>query len=212
MSRRWVLIGGIAAAVIAFDQLTKHWALNRLSGGQIIDVIATLRFNLAFNTGMAFSMGGSGSGAIIGSLAIGIVVVLLIVARRIESRPQLVLIGIVIGGAIGNIIDRLFRSPLAGQPDGFMSGAVVDFIDVQFWPIWNIADMAVVLGGISLAVLSARAPVDEESSESDQSSDAPESSDGSESSERPEDVPGSDRGAGSATQPPDGVAGDGEGS
>jgi signal peptidase II len=58
-----------------------------------------------------------------------------------------VLIGIVVGGALGNVVDRLSRAR-----DGFMSGAVVDFIDLQWWPIFNVADAAVVVGGILLAV------------------------------------------------------------
>ena len=92
---------------------------------------------------------------------------LALVARKVESRLQLVLIGVVMGGALGNVADRLFRAPLAGQPDGFMSGAVVDFIDVQFWPIWNVADMAVVVGGIMLAVIGAFAPVAEDDAADD---------------------------------------------
>ena len=91
-------------------------------------------------------------------VAIGIVVVLVFVARKVDSEVQLVLIGIVMGGALGNIIDRLIRvgevNPFTGETAvGFMSGAVVDFIDVQWWPVFNVADAAVVCGGIALAVL-----------------------------------------------------------
>lgn len=169
---RWGMVLGALLVVLAIDQLTKRWALERLApaiiGGprEIIEVLGPLRFNLAFNTGASFSMG-SDSGAIIGLVAIGIVVVLALVARKVESKVQLVLIGIIMGGALGNIIDRLTRvgevDPFTGEvASGFMSGAVIDFIDVQFWPIWNVADMAVVVGGIALAVLSAFAPEDAE--------------------------------------------------
>jgi signal peptidase II len=174
--QRWALVLGSLVVVLVVDQLSKDWALGRLSGGRIVDVIGTLRFNLAFNTGMAFSKG-SGSGAIIGTIALGIVVVLALVARKVDSRLQLVLIGIVMGGALGNVADRLFRAPLAGQPDGFMSGAVVDFIDVQFWPIWNVADMAVVVGGIMLAVIGAFAPVAEGDATEDDAADGSDGSD-----------------------------------
>jgi signal peptidase II len=174
---RWGMVGGALVAVLAIDQATKRWALERLApavvGGprEIIEVIGPLQFNLAFNTGASFSLG-SDSGALIGVVALAIVVVLALVARKVDSRIQLVLIGIVMGGALGNIIDRLTRvgavDPFTGEvASGFMSGAVVDFIDVQFWPIWNVADMAVVVGGILLAVLSAFAPAEHE--------DAPES-------------------------------------
>jgi signal peptidase II len=174
---RWGMVLGALVVVLAIDQLTKRWALERLApviiGGprEIIEVLGPLRFNLAFNTGASFSMG-SDSGAIIGLVAIGIVVVLALVARKVESKVQLVLIGIIMGGALGNIIDRLTRvgeiDPFTGEvSSGFMSGAVIDFIDVQFWPIWNVADMAVVVGGIALAVLSAFAPEDAEPGDPD---------------------------------------------
>ena len=161
-ARRWGMVLGVAVAVLAADQLTKCWALDRLSAGEVIDLIGSLRFKLAFNTGMAFSKG-SGSGALIGTVALGIVVVLALVARKIESKVQLVLIGVVMGGALGNIVDRLTRvgevNPFTGEEAvGFMSGAVVDFIDLQWWPVFNIADAAVVCGGILLAILSARVP------------------------------------------------------
>ena len=158
---RWCIVAGVAVAVLAIDQMSKSWALERLSGGEIIDVIWTLRFNLAFNTGMAFSKG-SGSGAIIGVVVIVIVGVLLFVARTMRSRVQLVLVGLIIGGAVGNLLDRLFRAPLAGESGGFMRGAVVDFIDVQWWPIWNVADMAVVVGAIALALFGLRGEPDDE--------------------------------------------------
>ncbi len=152
---RWCIVGGVALFVLAIDQLSKSWAVERLADGSVIDVVWTLRFKLAFNTGMAFSKG-SGSGAIIGLVVLVVVVVLLFVARSMRSRVQLVLIGLIIGGALGNVLDRLFRAPLAGSPSGFMRGAVVDFIDVQWWPIWNVADMAVVVGAIALALFGLR--------------------------------------------------------
>lgn len=154
--RRWLPVFGSAALLLAADQLSKAWAFDRLcllGDGYRCDVTAapielfwTLQFNLAFNTGMAFSRG-SGAGPIIGSIAVLIVVVLVVIARKLTSRLQLVLVGVVAGGALGNVIDRLFRAE-----DGFMSGAVVDFIDPQWWPIFNIADAAVVVGGIALAL------------------------------------------------------------
>ncbi len=173
---RWAIVAGVALSVLAIDQLSKSWALERLSDGEIIDVIWTLRFNLAFNTGMAFSKG-SGSGAIIGLVVLVIVGVLLYVARSMRSRVQLVLVGLIIGGAIGNVLDRLFRAPLAGEPSGFMRGAVVDFIDVQWWPIWNVADMAVVCGAIALALFGLRADPDDvdpgDTADDDDAVDAP---------------------------------------
>jgi signal peptidase II len=152
---RWALVGGPTLVVLALDQLTKAWAVRRLCGPpacpdqpvrEPVDVFWTLRFNYAENTGMAFSAGRD-RGWLIGIVALGIVAGLLFVARSLTSRVQLVLVGVVVGGALGNVVDRLSRAQ-----DGFMSGSVVDFIDLQWWPIFNVADTAVVLGGILLAV------------------------------------------------------------
>lgn len=135
------------------DQLTKAWAIGALEYGEPRHLIGLLQFKLAFNTGMAFSKGAS-SGPIIGLVALAIAAAMVLFARRSTSRVQLVAMGAIIGGALGNVIDRLVRVGELGSPlhGGFMSGAVVDFIDIQFWPIFNIADAAVVVGGLVLAV------------------------------------------------------------
>ncbi|HET9602530.1 MAG TPA: signal peptidase II [Acidimicrobiales bacterium] len=137
---------GIAALVLLLDQLTKSWAVNELAGGRIIDVVGSLRFNLTFNSGMAFSQA-RGAGPIVGVVALGVIVVLLVSLRRTGSVLSAVGIGLVIGGALGNVADRVFR---AGE--GFLGGSVVDFIDVQWWPVFNVADMAVTVGGALLVV------------------------------------------------------------
>lgn len=194
---RWGMVFGALVTVLAIDQATKRWALERLApavvGGprEIIEVLGPLQFNLAFNTGASFSLG-SDSGALIGVVALAIVVVLALVARKVDSKVQLVLIGIVMGGALGNIVDRLTRvgavDPFTGEvATGFMSGAVVDFIDVQFWPIWNVADMAVVVGGILLAVLSAFAPA-EQPDEPDDATEATEPTEPAPSAAEPDEA------------------------
>lgn len=148
-SRHPWLIAGVALAVYALDQASKSWAVHRLSDGSTIDLLGSLRFNLAFNSGAAFSRG-TGFGPLIALLAIGIVVVLIWTSRSSTGRLTSVAMGLVLGGAVGNLSDRLLRE----GPGGFLGGAVVDFIDLQWWPIFNIADSAVVVGGI-LLVLSA---------------------------------------------------------
>ena len=173
---RWCIVAGVALFVLAIDQLSKSWAVERLADGSVIDLVWTLRFKLAFNTGMAFSKG-SGSGALIGLIVLVVVVVLLFVARGMRSRVQLVLVGLIIGGALGNVLDRLFRAPLENSPTGFMRGAVVDFIDVQWWPIWNVADMAVVVGAIALALYGLRAEPDEPELEPEPGETEPQPSD-----------------------------------
>ena len=135
-SRRHALLAvGIAAAVVLVDQLTKRWAVNRLSGGRTVDVVGSLRFNLTFNSGMAFSRG-TGLGPVIGIVALVVVVLLLASLRRNDSVLSTIGLGLVIGGAIGNVLDRLFRS----GSGSFLGGSVVDFIDLQWWPVFNVAD------------------------------------------------------------------------
>lgn len=125
--------------VIVFDQLTKHWSLNALNAGRTIQIFWTLQFNLVFNSGMAFSQG-QDSGRIIGLLAIGVVVGLLMSLRKPMSRVTIIGTGLLVGGACGNILDRMFRG------NGWMSGAVVDFIDLQWFPVFNVADSSVTIG------------------------------------------------------------------
>ena len=136
----------VASVVVLFDQVTKHWALNALDDGRTIDIVGSLRFNLAFNTGMAFAKG-QGIGPIIAVVGV-IVVAYLLVGLRRNTGPGAVFVGLVAGGAAGNIIDRLFRG------DAWLQGAVVDFGDLQWWPIFNIADAAIVVGAGALVVAS----------------------------------------------------------
>ena len=133
-----------AAALITLDQLTKWWALEALAGDHVIDLVWTLRLRLVFNTGAAFNTF-QGLGPLLGIAAAAVAAGLLLNRRLVSSRRSAIAAGSIAGGALGNLADRLFRSG-----DGFLGGAVVDFIDVQWWPVWNVADMGVVLGGAAL--------------------------------------------------------------
>jgi signal peptidase II len=139
----------VATAVAVADQLTKSWAVGELKDRNI-DLFWTLRFNLSYNTGMAFSAGRNW-GPIIGVVAMLVVVVLLLSLRRQPGRLTSFSVGLIVGGAVGNVIDRLFRSP------GWLRGGVVDFIDFQWFPIFNVADMGVTIGGALLVLASWRA-------------------------------------------------------
>lgn len=150
-ARRLVVALSMAFVVVALDQITKAWAVSRLTEGtctpeSCVDVFWTIRFHLHFNRGASFSTG-EGFGRWFGVLALVMSMVLLRQAARSHTMGVTLLFGALSGGAIGNLIDRLFRAD-----DGFLSGGVVDFIDLQWWPIFNIADAAIVLGVISLVV------------------------------------------------------------
>jgi signal peptidase II len=132
----------IAIIVVVLDQLTKAWALSALDDRDI-DLFWTLRLHLTHNSGMAFSRG-EGLGPVIGVVALVVVAALLVSLRRQTTPASMIAVGLVIGGAAGNVVDRLFRSP------GWLRGAVIDFIDLQWWPIFNVADMAITIGGLLL--------------------------------------------------------------
>ncbi len=146
---RSVVMVVTTVTTIAADQLTKWWALRALDDGAI-DLFWTLRLRLVFNTGAAFSLI-EGLGPLLALGAVIIAGVLLWFGRVAPDRATAVAFGSIAGGALGNLTDRLFR-----DGDGFLGGAVVDFIDVQWWPVWNVADMAIVVGGAALVVLASR--------------------------------------------------------
>lgn len=157
LRHRWLVLAVSVAAVLVLDQLTKWWAVRTLApppdgDARMFDLVGSLRLRYAENTGMAFSKGAE-SGRWIALAVIVIVVVMVVVAARVTSRAQVVLLGVVIGGALGNLIDRIIRAE-----NGLFSGAVVDFVDLQWWPVFNVADAAVVCGGIALVWFATREP------------------------------------------------------
>ena len=137
---------GLSAAlvVLILDILTKGWAMSALSDGRDIHIFWTLHFALTHNEGMAFSTG-TNVGPFIGMLAIVVIAILIFTLRKQSSVISLVATGCIIGGAIGNVLDRVFRG------SGFMDGAVVDFIDFRWWPVFNVADIGIVCGAIAVA-------------------------------------------------------------
>jgi signal peptidase II len=144
ISLRRRVMAAVALGVLVVDQLSKEWALSALDDRNI-DLVGSLRFNLQFNTGSAFSVG-SGRGGLIGLLAFGMIGVMLWLARDVRGRGQAVALGLVLGGAVGNLCDRVLR-----EGSGFLGGAVVDFVDLQWWPVFNVADSAIVVGAVLLA-------------------------------------------------------------
>jgi signal peptidase II len=151
--RKLKLFGAVALAVLAADQLTKSWAVANLDGGRIVDVVGSLRFELAYNTGASFSLGsGRGIGPWVTVIALGMVLVLALGSTS-RSTAGAVAAGLIGGGAVGNLVDRAFRGD-----EGFLHGAVIDFINLQWWPVFNIADMGVVVGALLLVVVGLRAP------------------------------------------------------
>jgi signal peptidase II len=141
--------GLIVVAVVVADQLTKHWVVSTLDDGRAHHVLWTLQWNLSYNTGMAFSQA-RGIGPVIGVVALVVIIALGLGVRRVDRPVTAVAAGLIVGGATGNLADRLFRG------DGWLHGAVVDFVDLQWFPIFNVADSAITIGGIMFVLWSLR--------------------------------------------------------
>lgn len=149
-SRLFALLGGMGVLTLALDQGSKEWALASLTPGVPRELLGeALRLNLIRNPGAAFSLG-DGVTWLLTLVAIAIVIWVGRAARRVGSTAWAVTLGMLLGGAIGNLIDRIFREP------GFGRGHVVDFIDYFGLFIGNVADIAIVVAAAFGAILAFR--------------------------------------------------------
>jgi signal peptidase II len=135
----------IAAGVVLLDQSTKWVAVRSLADGPVPLIDGFLQFRLVENPGSAFSLL-RGGGPVLAVIAMAAVVFIVFVAGRLSSSAEASAMGLVLGGAVGNLVDRVFRA------EGFLDGRVIDFIDFDFFPTFNAADSAITIGAI-LAVL-----------------------------------------------------------
>ena len=140
---RLCVVWGTALVWTALDQIVKQWALSALWSGEREVISGFLWFNLVRNPGAAFGLfpGGKGFFVAIGVLLIGVGVWAPLVMGGKRFNLGLVGLGVLVGGGVGNLMDRLFRG-----------GQVVDFIDFRFWPIFNFADMGIVVGTVLVFV------------------------------------------------------------
>nr|WP_216823651.1 signal peptidase II [Mycobacterium terramassiliense] len=146
--RRLRLLLSVAAVVLALDIVTKVLAVRLLPPGQPVSIIGdTVTWTLVRNSGAAFSMA-TGYTWVLTLIATGVVVGIFWMGRRLVSPWWAVGLGMILGGAMGNLVDRFFRSP------GPLRGHVVDFLSVGWWPVFNVADPSVVGGAILLVALS----------------------------------------------------------
>ena len=137
-------------AIVAIDQLTKIWAVAALSDGPKHVIGDFVELELTRNGGGAFSRF-QGMTPI---LAIGAVFVTFVLARvlhRMTDRVLVVALTLVLGGALGNLVDRFARWP------GFLRGHVIDFVAVGWWPVFNVADSCITIGAVLLIARSLRA-------------------------------------------------------
>ena len=145
----------LAAGVFLLDLVTKLVVVATIEPGEDIRVLGgALYLTHLRNTGAAFSFA-EGFTVVFSLVAAAVVVVIVRTARRLFSTGWAVTLGLVLGGAVGNLVDRIFRDP------GFLRGGVVDFLSVfgpdgDVWPVFNVADSAIVCGGVLGAVLALR--------------------------------------------------------
>jgi signal peptidase II len=156
---RPLLATAIVLGVVVLDQLTKWWAVRDLPGDPV-RLFGDVGFVVVRNTGSAFSL----FQAFTPFLAVVAIVVAVVLVRTVRrTRDPLMVIGLalVLGGAIGNLADRVFRSP------GFLEGAVVDFVHVGGFPTFNVADSAITVGAVLIVIWAVRADLRERREERD---------------------------------------------
>ncbi|MDF3045451.1 MAG: lspA [Ornithinibacter sp.] len=148
--RLYAVLLGLAAATLVLDQATKAWALASLTPGEAVDLVGSaLRLNLIRNPGAAFSLG-DGSTWILTVISVTILVFVGASARKVGNLPWAVALGLLLGGALGNLVDRFLRAPGPGR------GHVVDFIDYFGLFVGNVADIAIVVAAGLIMVLTFR--------------------------------------------------------
>jgi signal peptidase II len=146
--RARAVVAGVAL-VVAADQLTKTWAVAALADGPVSIVGDTLELRLSRNPGGAFGRF-QGFTPLLAAAAIAVTVVLARTVRRATDPVVVTGLVLVLGGAVGNLADRLFRAP------GFLRGHVVDFVSLGWWPVFNVADSCITVGAVLLVVATFR--------------------------------------------------------
>jgi len=144
---RLVLLLAVAGAVLLADALSKALVVRELSDHEPVSLLGGLL--TVRNPGAAFGVA-QGLTIAFTVVAVAVVVVILRLSRRLRSTPWAVALGLVLGGAVGNLVDRIFRAPGPGR------GHVVDFLELPHWPVFNLADSAIVTAAVLMVLLSAR--------------------------------------------------------
>ncbi|NJP67334.1 signal peptidase II [Streptomyces sp. ventii] len=148
--RRIGVLAAVAVTAFVLDLITKIWTVEWLEGREPVQIVGEwLQFEAVRNSGAAFGMGQALT-VVFTCIATVVVIVILRLARKLYSAPWAVALGLLLGGALGNLADRVFRAP------GVFQGAVVDFISPKHFAVFNLADSAIVCGGILIVLLSFR--------------------------------------------------------
>lgn len=142
------LVLAIALGWLALDAVTKAVVVARLTPGRPVDVVGSVvQFDLLRNPGSAFSLA-TGYTVILSLVAVAVIVVVVRISGRLRSTAWAVAFGLLLGGALGNLADRVFRAP------GILRGYVVDFVALPHWPVFNVADSGISVAAVLIVVLS----------------------------------------------------------
>jgi signal peptidase II len=150
LSTHWKRLYTIAWAVWLLDFATKSWALNSLDSRNPVKLLGNfLQLTLIKNSGAAFSLA-QGATIIFTIFAISVVAAIAYYSTKITSFGWSIVLGLALGGILGNLTDRIFRAP------GFFTGHVIDWIQLPNWPVFNLADSAIVVAASIAVILSIR--------------------------------------------------------
>jgi signal peptidase II len=140
-ARAWALAGVLSAAVVAADQAVKARIEASLFPGEQVDVLGPLGLTLSHNKGVAFGLaGGAGVGLVLLTAA-ALALIAFVFSRDPEKRWMWVAVGLLAGGALGNLVDRL------------AAGEVTDYVDIGSWPAFNLADIAITAGVVLMVLI-----------------------------------------------------------
>jgi signal peptidase II len=150
ISTHWKRLYTIAWAIWLLDFATKSWALNSLDSRNPVKLLGNfLQLTLIKNSGAAFSLA-QGATIIFTIFAISVVAAIAYYSTKITSFGWSIVLGLALGGILGNLSDRIFRAP------GFFTGHVIDWIQLPNWPVFNLADSAIVVAASIAVILSIR--------------------------------------------------------
>jgi signal peptidase II len=140
-ARAWWLAGALCGLVVVLDQVAKAVVEANLVPGEQVDVLGPLTLTLAHNRGVAFGLASNGGEALIALTVVALIFVGVLFARDPARRGMSIAVGLLVGGALGNLVDRV------------RAGEVTDYVDVLSWPPFNLADVSITLGVVALALV-----------------------------------------------------------
>ena len=180
--RRIGVLVAVAVTALTLDVISKAIVVSTLPDRTVELLGGLLTLRVLRNSGAAFNIG-NGMTLVFTVIATGVVVAILRYARKLRSLPWAVTLGLLLGGALGNLADRMLRSP------GVFRGHVVDWIELPHWPVFNLADASIVCGGVLAVLLASRGLQVDGTVQRDDDPPAAEGPEKAENAEKAEETP-----------------------